>query len=203
MPTAVATDSFNDTVSLHVVTLRGTVNTFRGFALQSVSRTNESPLGNFIPGANQQFLACPTPGVSTNLCNFDIDYKAIYSRPPQAHHIHRQVMALCKLRLCMSLPNAIRRCTNAWVAAGVLLKMGCFQRKCYHGTNICSNCYEITMFWVSHLFSRDSYTLSGTAWFMQGLIDPRSGERACNSAYACRDGKMLVVTKNRTKRVGG
>ena len=29
----------------------------------------------------------------------------------------------------------------------------------------------------------------------QGLIDPRSGERACNSAYACRDGKMLVVTK--------
>ena len=37
----------------------------------------------------------------------------------------------------------------------------------------------------------------------QGLIDPRSGERACNSAYACRDGKMLVVTKNRTKRVGG
>ena len=36
-----------------------------------------------------------------------------------------------------------------------------------------------------------------------GLIDPRSGERACNSAYACRDGKMLVVTKNRTKRVGG
>ena len=32
----------------------------------------------------------------------------------------------------------------------------------------------------------------------QGLIDPRSGERACNSAYACRDGKVLVVTKNRT-----
>ena len=30
----------------------------------------------------------------------------------------------------------------------------------------------------------------------QGLIDPRSGERACKSAYACRDGKMLVVTKN-------
>ena len=28
----------------------------------------------------------------------------------------------------------------------------------------------------------------------QGL---RSGERACNSTYACRDGKMLVVTKNR------
>ena len=28
----------------------------------------------------------------------------------------------------------------------------------------------------------------------QGFIDPRSGERA----YACRDGKMLVVTKNRT-----
>ena len=26
---------------------------------------------------------------------------------------------------------------------------------------------------------------------------------ACNSAYACRDGKMLVVTKNRTKHVGG
>ena len=26
----------------------------------------------------------------------------------------------------------------------------------------------------------------------QGLIDP---ERACNSAYACRDGKMLVVTE--------
>ena len=37
----------------------------------------------------------------------------------------------------------------------------------------------------------------------QGLIDPQSGERACNSAYACRDGKMLVVIKNRTKRVGG
>ena len=37
----------------------------------------------------------------------------------------------------------------------------------------------------------------------QGLIDPRSGERACNSTYACRDGNMLVVTKNRTKRVGG
>ena len=32
----------------------------------------------------------------------------------------------------------------------------------------------------------------------QGLIDPQSGERACNSAYACRDGKVLVVTKNRT-----
>ena len=29
----------------------------------------------------------------------------------------------------------------------------------------------------------------------QGLIDPQSGERACNSAYACRDGKMLVVTQ--------
>ena len=28
----------------------------------------------------------------------------------------------------------------------------------------------------------------------QGLIDPRSGERACNSAYACRDGEVLVVT---------
>ena len=27
---------------------------------------------------------------------------------------------------------------------------------------------------------------------------PRSGERACNSAYACRDGEVLVVTKNRT-----
>ena len=34
------------------------------------------------------------------------------------------------------------------------------------------------------------------------FIDLRSGERACNSAYACRDGKMLVVTKNRTKCVG-
>ena len=32
----------------------------------------------------------------------------------------------------------------------------------------------------------------------QGLIDPQSGERACNSAYACRDGDVLVVTKNRT-----
>ena len=31
----------------------------------------------------------------------------------------------------------------------------------------------------------------------QGLIDPRSGERACNSAYACRDGEVLAVTKNR------
>ena len=35
------------------------------------------------------------------------------------------------------------------------------------------------------------------------LIDPRSGERACNSAYACRAGKMLVVTKNRTKALAG
>ena len=34
--------------------------------------------------------------------------------------------------------------------------------------------------------------------YRQGLIDPRSGERACNSAYACRDGEVLVVTKNRT-----
>ena len=41
--------------------------------------------------------------------------------------------------------------------------------------------------------------------YNQGLIDPRSGERACNSAYmyACRDDEMLVVTKNRTKCVGG
>ena len=30
----------------------------------------------------------------------------------------------------------------------------------------------------------------------QGLIDPRSGERACNSAYACRDGKMLKMEPN-------
>ena len=30
----------------------------------------------------------------------------------------------------------------------------------------------------------------------QGLQTP-SEKRACNSAYACRDGKMLVVTKNR------
>ena len=36
------------------------------------------------------------------------------------------------------------------------------------------------------------------ARFRHGLIDPRSGERAYNSAYACRDGKVLVVTKNRT-----
>ena len=35
---------------------------------------------------------------------------------------------------------------------------------------------------------------------VQGLIDPRS---ACNSAYACRDGKMLVVTKNPNVWVGG
>ena len=27
---------------------------------------------------------------------------------------------------------------------------------------------------------------------------PAKRERACNSAYACRDGKVLVVTKNRT-----
>ena len=39
--------------------------------------------------------------------------------------------------------------------------------------------------------------------YSQGLIDPRSGERACNSAYACRDGIMLVVTKNRTKAWAG
>ena len=32
----------------------------------------------------------------------------------------------------------------------------------------------------------------------QGLIDPRSGKRACNSAYACRAGEVLVVTKYRT-----
>ena len=51
-----------------------------------------------------------------------------------------------------------------------------------------------------------SYWVPGTGDFSvcnQGLIDPRSGERACNSAYACRDGKMLMVTKNRTKRVDG
>ena len=41
-----------------------------------------------------------------------------------------------------------------------------------------------------------------SSWYNKGLIDPRSVERACNSAYACRDGKMLVVTKNRTKCVG-
>ena len=74
VPTAVATDSFNDTVSLYVVTLRGTVNTFRGFSVQSVSRVDGSPLGNFIPGANQQLLACPTPDVSTNLYNFEVQY---------------------------------------------------------------------------------------------------------------------------------
>ena len=34
--------------------------------------------------------------------------------------------------------------------------------------------------------------------YNQGLIDPRSGERACNYAYACRAGEVLVVTKNRT-----
>ena len=34
--------------------------------------------------------------------------------------------------------------------------------------------------------------------YMQGLIDPRSGERACNFAYACRDGEVLVVTQNGT-----
>ena len=37
-----------------------------------------------------------------------------------------------------------------------------------------------------------------TSRCFQGLMDPRSGERACNYAYACRDGEMLVVTKNRT-----
>ena len=31
------------------------------------------------------------------------------------------------------------------------------------------------------------------AIFYQGLIDRRSGERACNFAYACRDSKMLVL----------
>ena len=35
----------------------------------------------------------------------------------------------------------------------------------------------------------------------QGLID-LGRERACNSACACRDGKMLVFTKNRTKLMG-
>ena len=30
----------------------------------------------------------------------------------------------------------------------------------------------------------------------QGLINPRSRERACNSAYACRDGKMLKIEPN-------
>ena len=29
-------------------------------------------------------------------------------------------------------------------------------------------------------------------------INPRSGERPCDSAYACRDGEVLVVTKNKT-----
>ena len=28
----------------------------------------------------------------------------------------------------------------------------------------------------------------------QGHIDPQSGERACTSAYACRDGEVVVVT---------
>ena len=36
---------------------------------------------------------------------------------------------------------------------------------------------------------------SACDYLYQGLIDLRSGERACNSAHACRDGKMLVVTK--------
>ena len=30
--------------------------------------------------------------------------------------------------------------------------------------------------------------VQATHTLCQGLIDPRSGERACNSAYACRDG---------------
>ena len=34
--------------------------------------------------------------------------------------------------------------------------------------------------------------------FNQGIIDSRRAEGACNSACACRDGEMLVVTKNRT-----
>ena len=33
--------------------------------------------------------------------------------------------------------------------------------------------------------------------YTKGLYTP-SEKRACNSAYACRDGKVLVVTKNRT-----
>ena len=32
---------------------------------------------------------------------------------------------------------------------------------------------------------------------IKGLYTP-SEKRACNSAYACRDDKVLVVTKNRT-----
>ena len=38
----------------------------------------------------------------------------------------------------------------------------------------------------------------------QGLIDPRSGERACNSAYACRarDGGYYSAERNGTERTG-
>ena len=32
----------------------------------------------------------------------------------------------------------------------------------------------------------------------QRFVDSRREERACNSTYACGDGEMLVLTKNRT-----
>ena len=32
--------------------------------------------------------------------------------------------------------------------------------------------------------------------YSQGLIDPQSGERACNSVYACRDGWLLKIKPN-------
>ena len=50
--------------------------------------------------------------------------------------------------------------------------------------------------WIPHVYPHDLHGLTTG----KGLS---TSEGACNSAYACRDGKMLVVTKNRTKRMGG
>ena len=49
----------------------------------------------------------------------------------------------------------------------------------------------------------DLYFLPIDAKDPQLLINAsRRGERACISTSACSDGEMLVVTKNRTKRLG-
>ena len=60
----------------------------------------------------------------------------------------------------------------------------------------------LCLFWKGHTQEYDYYLprlrntpVRTAALSKSGLIDPRSGERACNS---CRDGEVLVVTNNRT-----
>jgi hypothetical protein len=56
---------FSKTCVYFAVNLRGTVNTFKGFAVQSVSVPNESPMGTFVPeiGNNNFLLECSPRGV--------------------------------------------------------------------------------------------------------------------------------------------